>query len=108
MSYGHAQKWVNMTLKYLFTAHGLGLDNAGDIATWYPYAHVPIDQILMRALYGDGFVHSPRPRAWSTINQRDYIDFQMSVRRTYVECPMDVEFMLWNPTGGKTPTKRTT
>lgn len=101
MFYGHAQKWVNMTLKYLFTAQGLGLDDIGGIAAWYPFAHMPVDNIVLDALEKDGFSH-PRPNPWSQLDKVGYLAFQKALRDAYEECPMDVEFMLWRGTGKPT------
>jgi hypothetical protein len=103
MSYGHAQKWVSMTLKYLFTAHGLGLDDIGGIAPWYPYAHMPVDNVVLDALGEEGFTH-PRPNPWSQMDKAAYLAFQGALRAAYAECPMDVEFMLWRGTGKPTRT----
>jgi hypothetical protein len=98
MFYGHAQKWVNMTLKYLFTMHGLGLEKIDTIADWYPFAHMPIDKVVLRALGKNDFSH-PRPEVWSQLGKADYLALQHALRSTYVECPMDVEFMLWRGEG---------
>ena len=41
----------------------------------------------------------PRPKPWSQLDKAGYLAFQEALRSTYVECPMDVEFMLWRGTG---------
>ncbi|MDR3685809.1 MAG: hypothetical protein P4L93_02460 [Coriobacteriia bacterium] len=103
MSYGHAQKWLNMSLKYLFSAHALKLENIGQIGSWYPFAHLPVDNVVLEALAGAGFVHQ-LPVPWSKLTRDQYLDFERAVRKTFKECPMDVEFMLWRASG--TPTLR--
>ena len=103
MSYGHAQKWLNMSLKYLFTAHALKLDDIGQIESWYPFAHLPVDNVVLEALGRAGFDHK-LPLPWSKLAKDDYVVFQHSVRQTFKECPMDVEFMLWR--GDGVPTLR--
>ena len=103
MSYGHAQKWLNMTLKYLFTADALKLEDIGQIESWYPFAHLPIDNVVLEALARAGFDHK-LPLPWSKLTKDEYLNFQRSVRETFKECPMDVEFMLWR--AGGTPTLR--
>jgi hypothetical protein len=96
MFYGHAQKWVNMSLEYLFTAHGLGLEDIGEIATWYRGAHLPVDRVIVEALYRDGFAHEPRPTVWSQLDEASYVAFQKSVCEFYKEeCRMDIDFRLW-------------
>ena len=103
MRYGHAQKWVNMTLKYLFTAHELDLYDVRELAGWYEYAHMPIDNVVLQALEDGGLPH-PRPSVWSQMGEEAYFEFQKALRATYAECPMDVEFMLWRGVGR--PTRR--
>ena len=103
MSYGHAQKWLNMSLKYLFTAHALKLDDIGQIESWYPFAHLPVDNVVLESLARTGFDHKV-PLPWSKLTKDDYLIFQHAVRQTFKECPMDVEFMLWR--GDRTPTLR--
>ena len=98
MSYGHAQKWLNMSLKYLFTAHALKLDDIGQIESWYPFAHLPVDNVVLQALARAGFDHK-MPLPWSKLTKDDYLVFQHSVRVAFKKCPMDVEFKLWRGDG---------
>src|SRR5262245_11272631 len=44
-SIGHAQKWLNMSLKYAFT---LGEDRLPGYAPLYQFAHIPIDDIFLK------------------------------------------------------------
>ncbi|MEI7504759.1 MAG: hypothetical protein WCJ61_15885, partial [Paludibacter sp.] len=49
LTIGQAQKWINMTLKYLFT---LGEDRVKGILTNYRFFHIPIDNIIQDKLIG--------------------------------------------------------
>lgn len=85
---GQAQKWINMTAKYLFAL--------GNRVNWkcknYVYFHIPIDNIILNKL---NFRFGTR---WSRIdNYADYLNFQIWIRQTYEdELPLDVEFRLYN------------
>ncbi len=102
LSYGHAQKWLNMSLEYLFTAHVLKLADIGKIEAWYPFAHMPIDNVVLDQLADLGFPYTC-PRPWSKLTKDDYLAFQSALRKTYKQCPIDVEFMLWRGDGNPTP-----
>lgn len=97
LTYGQAQKWVNMTLKYLFVA--LALDIAGPIALkpYYAFAHLPIDGIVVKALKARSF-SSTLPRArWSRHDDYGaYLAFQESIR-AHFGSGLDAEMMLWRP-----------
>ncbi len=87
---GQAQKWLNMTVKYLFVLHRSLIEES------WPYCHVPVDQILLRQLRDLG--HSPPPvgAAWSRLdNYPQYLHFQKWFRDTFPGAPMDNEFELW-------------
>ena len=95
MTYGHAQKWVNMALKYAFTAHGLGVTDIGHIALLYPYAHVPLDRVVMSGLIEQDPTFPLLPCVWSKLRREEYFRIQDAIRERYSDCPMDVEFKLW-------------
>lgn len=40
-TYGHAQKWINMTFKYLYMLEAVPLDFV------LPFLHIPIDNIVL-------------------------------------------------------------
>ena len=44
---GQAQKWINMTLKYVFTLGDRRIQGFGFV---YPYCHMPLDNILLERL----------------------------------------------------------
>lgn len=93
---GQAQKWLNMSLKYIFT---MGDARIPGYAPLYPFCHVPLDSILIRQLSKYGF--PTMAERWSRISSYEqYLGCQRWVREQFMSLPLDVEFLLWM---GKTP-----
>ena len=91
---GQAQKWINMTFKYLFA---LGDNRIPGISTNYNFFHIPIDRIIqIKLLEKQGI--TILNLTWSRIdNYQDYLNYQERVRNEfYEEIPMDIEFKLFN------------
>ena len=92
---GQAQKWLNMSLKYVFV---FGEQRLSGFARSYPLGHVPIDNIILARL---SEYHAPRlsSSSWSRLNEYgEYLSFQQWVRHRFPECaPLAVEFHLWRP-----------
>lgn len=86
--YGQAQKWINMSFKYLFI-----LDRSR-VAPYWQYCHVPVDNILLERIKP----HDP-PRfgcRWSRIDSYErYLDFQNWFRDEFPGIPMDNEWRIW-------------
>ena len=84
-TYGQAQKWLNMTLKYL------SMFDHKCIETIYEYCHVPIDNYIIECV-GKKF-----KTTWSRIDSYDeYIKFQEDFRSEYNNSiPLDKEFYMW-------------
>jgi len=61
---GHSQKWINMTLKYVFTMKEKRIPGYKHI---YQYSHVPIDNIIKKKLKQYGF-KGLKKRTWSRID----------------------------------------
>jgi hypothetical protein len=97
LSQGQAQKWINMTLKYLFA---FGEDKVPGISLNYKFFHVPIDNIIMTEFEKFGIPKFRIP--WSKIPDYDsYHKYQIQIREVFSNrIPMDVEFELFN---GVTP-----
>ena len=90
---GQAQKWINMTFKYLFA---LGENRINGISNYYSYFHFPLDSIIQDKFFKYGI---PKFKIkWSRIdNYTDYIDYQFLVRKKFAgQIPLDVEFRLFN------------
>lgn len=97
-THGQAQKWINMTLKYVFVS--LALDIASSppqLRSLYAHAHLPIDSIVLEALRAQAF-DGPFPGgAWSRHDDYDaYLTFQRAIRERF-GCGLDAELMLWRP-----------
>ena len=73
---GHAQKWLNMTLKYIFV---LG-DRMPGYQHLFGFCHVPLDQFVMKSAAPLGVPPLPGTGAWSTL--RDY-DAYMTIQRWF-------------------------
>lgn len=93
---GQAQKWLNMTFKYIYT---MGEHRISGFWEKYPLSHVPLDNILIEQLARYGF--PLRSGGWSRINDYDtYLSYQRWIREHFRRPPLDVEFLLWM---GKSP-----
>ncbi len=94
---GHAQKWINMTLKYAIVM-GNALQGYERI---FPFCHVPLDSIMIKA-FGNDF--PMLPNGWSKLNDYGkYLRVQYWIRQytslNYTDCyPIEVEFKLWKRT----------
>jgi hypothetical protein len=96
MFVGQAQKWVNVTLKDVFTFGEARLPGFGHI---YQFCHVPLDNIFIQYLAP---YHPPKLSArWSRIRDyQEYWGFQRWIRNSFTTGPLDTEFLIWL---GKTP-----
>jgi hypothetical protein len=94
LTFGQAQKWVNMNLKYLFS---FGNTRIPGIALNYKYFHIPIDNIIQNAFLIDHGIKKI-PCAWSKINEyAAYMKYQQDVREALKgRIAMDEEFRLFN------------
>lgn len=90
---GQAQKWINMTLKYLFA---LGETRIAGITKNYEYFHFPLDNIIIQKL--ENMASGKFKVAWSRIdNYNVYLEYQHQMRKTFAgQIPLDVEFRLYN------------
>lgn len=93
LSIGQAQKWINMTHKYLFA---LGESRVNGISKNYEFFHIPINNIIQEKLEKEG-IEKLKER-WSRIKQySNYLDYQKKVREHFAgQIPLDVEFKLFN------------
>lgn len=105
LTYGQAQKWINMTMKYLAV-----IDHPA-IAPVYSYLHVPIDSIIYEeASHPVTGIGVPRPSgnvAWSRLNKNQYQDYQQRLRNNIISndstvAPLDWETRTWVARSSKT------
>lgn len=82
---GQAQKWINMTFKYLH------LLDYQDVQKVYEYCHIPIDSYMLN------ITNYTMSKAWSKLNDYDeYLEYQNWFRDKYPnDIPLDKEFYLW-------------
>lgn len=105
-SYGNAQKWVNMTLKYVYTLYWLYhafspkcefCVKYGALIDNYAHCfHIPVDSFMIEALWREKEIALPLKgkasrskeyknpseyvKPWSKWSEQEYKDFQKSVR----------------------------
>lgn len=84
-TYGQAQKWINMTFKYL------NLLDYKPVEKVYEYCHIPIDSYMLTAT--NYYINT----AWSKIKDYDlYMEYQIWFRNSFPnEIPLDKEFFIW-------------
>jgi len=96
MTYGQAQKWVNMTLKYCWV---FGAANSRNLNDWYSVAHIPVDEIILDEVIKRKFVSERPCRKWSAWDsQEEYQAFQETMRKAASEeskTPLELEYVLW-------------
>ena len=82
---GQAQKWINMTFKYLHL-----LDYPA-VQRVYEYCHIPIDRYILN------ITNYTMSKPWSKINNYcEYLEYQDWFRAKYADnIPLDKEFYLW-------------
>lgn len=89
--YGQAQKWVNMTFKYL------SVIQIASTSVYFKYLHAPIDSIVIDIASDDFHLKRPDTR-WSRMDEQEYIDYQKRLRSVINKnklCPMLWEFRIW-------------
>jgi len=82
---GQAQKWINMTFKYLH------LLDYPEVQKLYEYCHIPIDSYIL------SITNYTMSKAWSKLNNYcEYLEYQKWFRDKYTnDIPLDKEFYLW-------------
>lgn len=91
---GQAQKWINMTFKYIFSYGEYDMPGYKNL---YSFCHVPLDNILIQALKDEGY-RVPFQTCWSKISDyKTYLNVQKDFRNKFKGLPpLDTEFKLWN------------
>lgn len=89
---GQAQKWINMSIKYLFalgeSRHSFQIKNL-------EYFHIPIDNLIQIELHKNGI--EPLNTKWSRIEDySEYLNYQIQVRNLQPKrIPLELEFELF-------------
>ncbi len=88
-TYGQAQKWINMTLKYYYLLDREKTKNA------VGYFHIPIDNIVIEKI--SKFNPPKIETRWSKLNDYSkYLEFQSWFRKTFDGIPLINEFKIWD------------
>ena len=90
-TYGHAQKWLNMALKYLYT---LGACDFKELTRFF---HPPLDNYILQAAKKMLGINKPHD-AWSTWDDySDYLNYQKQLRdKIDGQSLFRWEFHTWN------------
>ncbi len=121
-SYGNAQKWVNMTMKYLYVLGNVFLNSEvnNDFVTNYVEKindfsnkiHIPVDSYILQALWEEkNFNHSVLPegkikkkggnyssekiKPWSQWNGSEYLQFWEYLSEAKKPSPIEWEGAAW-------------
>lgn len=91
-SYGQAQKWVNMLMKYMLVLRDR------EVCRLEPFLHVPIDNIIIEAGLKAG-IHRPA-HCWSQMEEGEYLDYQSRLKAWIGtldgnKTPIEWEFGAW-------------
>lgn len=90
-TYGHAQKWINMTIKYLYM---LEADSFDDV---FEFLHIPLDNYVFDIAKDSLGIIRPKV-AWSNWDNYDeqYLQYQNLIReRISTGTPLRWEFRYW-------------
>lgn len=116
-TYGNAQKWLNMTLKYLWLL--------GMLPEWIEESdlHIPIDSYILQAIKdgekidnknnisadgikGSGQDYTYKEKAWSNLDYDEYVAFYKKYQGE-LESPLKWENEAWIKTAAKRKSKET-
>ncbi len=91
LSVGQAQKWINMSIKYVIA---LGERRVPGFCSVYDVAHVALDNVVLERLTELGM--SPLGCAWSRLDDYgQYMVVQEWVRKNFPTVPVEAEYDLW-------------
>ena len=78
-TYGQAQKWINMTIKYLYILNIYSFDDV------FKCLHIPVDNYIFDAVEKELEIDRPR-NAWSRWDNYDeYLNYQNDIRKKLKE-----------------------
>lgn len=109
--FGQAQKWLNMTLKYLYillvprknmqclNEYNMqqGIDIFNLIINITPFMHVPIDNVILSIAKDLPYrIEATSPSSWSRWTYKEYMQYQNLLRKHITHIPLfDWEFTTW-------------
>jgi hypothetical protein len=96
MTYGQAQKWINMTIKYCWVCGG---EDLKWLEPWFAVAHIPVDEVILTAAIEENLVKKRPCKKWSKWDTAEaYKDFQRrfsEVAKGRQLSPLGMEFDWW-------------
>jgi hypothetical protein len=96
LTYGQAQKWVNMTMKYCWVCGGADFVR---LEPWFSVAHIAVDEVILEAAEKEGVIKIRPCRKWSSWDdQPAYQTFQDIIRQPATiksQSPLELEYNWW-------------
>lgn len=97
LTYGQAQKWINMSIKYLFL---LGENKINEIRLNLQYFHVPIDSIIIKNIEENHQISTFFNKPWSKLDDYGkYLKYQSELRKLAKNkdiSPLEFELITFN------------
>jgi len=95
MTYGQAQKWINMTMKYCWL---FGESDLPFLKPWFPAAHIAVDSIILDVVKIKTTIVPPSVPWSKWDNHQEYQSFQTDLRTFATGFPtvLDLEYKWWN------------
>ena len=87
-TYGQAQKWVNMTIKYLYILNDHTFDNVFD------FLHIPVDNYILDIANKNFGIDKPK-KPWSKWDEKQYRNYQNEIKSKIKIAPLLWEFDNW-------------
>lgn len=88
-SWGQAQKWINMTIKYLYVIGSCSFDGI------FQFCHVPVDNYVIHIAKQELKLTAPKYN-WSKWTYSQYVDYQGKLRsRIHNLSPLRWELKSW-------------
>lgn len=88
LTYGQAQKWLNMTIKYLYMLKVYSFDCV------FEYLHIPIDNCILNVANEKLGINKPKT-AWSKWDEKQYHNYQNEIKSKIKIAPLCWEFENW-------------
>lgn len=88
LTYGQAQKWINMTIKYLYLFGGYTFDSV------FEELHIPVDNYILDIANKKLGIDKPKT-PWSKWNEEQYCNYQNEIKSKIKIAPLLWEFEKW-------------
>lgn len=88
LTYGQAQKWINMTIKYLYLFGGYTFDSV------FEELHIPVDNYILDIANEKVGIDRPK-KPWSKWEEEQYRNYQNEIKSKIKIAPLIWEFENW-------------